>query len=639
MEDHSKLIDPKNSEQKKLKFESARRKSENYDKKLKRLDNTFALFRLISIITFLAVIVSLFKNQSASTNFLFIVLFLIYCLLTSWIHNVIQMNQKKWKAISLSYQLSILRMDRNFEKLENEIAPWHKECISVPKGHIYSSDLDIHSQLFLLFNTCSTKNGSSKLFKLFMEAGITPCDSKSSKERSLKSKLLSKQSILLRRFESLKLDENFLQKFYKENEKNKEKNNSKNENEIIENQNISENKYQFHLRNIYSIINFLAWVFILLPTLINFIQNPNIELLIQPLFLYSMFLLFGVFIFTPVTEKAEKISQSSKKIEQVIKALSKSQKSVQSLNLSFLEPTSIKEIDSLNFLINLISLRGNFIFWITLHIFFPFDAIICFVIQLKLKSIEKKLPIWEEELYEFDLLSSFARFHLENSMSHFLTEEERNLASPDYIEFVNMGHPLIPEYNRISNTLKLNKTSPVILLTGSNMAGKSTFLRTFGINVLLANMGAPVCASRFIVKPSRLLCAIRIDDSLSDGTSYFYAEVKRLKFILDALDNKNKIEPSIFLIDEIFRGTNNKERYIGSLNIIHSLFDKNSFGIISTHDLALADMNQSDTRLRNMHFREHVENNKLIFDYLIKEGPCPTTNALFIMKQEGLPIP
>ena len=103
--------------------------------------------------------------------------------------------------------------------------------------------------------------------------------------------------------------------------------------------------------------------------------------------------------------------------------------------------------------------------------------------------------------------------------------------------------------------------------------------------------------------------------------------------------NKNKIEPSIFLIDEIFRGTNNKERYIGSLNIIHSLFNKNSFGIISTHDLALADINQSDTRLRNMHFREHIENNKLIFDYLIKEGPCPTTNALFIMKQEGLPIP
>lgn len=636
MEVHSKIFESEKPNYKGNKFENAKIKSDSYDKKLKSLDNKFAVFRLISIIALLSVIVSLFKDQNAFINFLFITSFLLYCLLTSWIHNIIQIKQKKWKSLGLSYHLSFARSERNFEEIAAYRSPWHDESIVIPKGHIYSSDLDIHSQLFLLFNTCSTQNGSKKLFKLFMEAGISPCDTKITEERSIKSQMLSKNTILLRRFESLRLDDSFLQKFFKDNDKEKEKNDKYIE-PVTRGDN-SENPIHFYLRSVYSFVNISAWVFILIPTLIKFSNTPNVESLIQPLFLYSMFLLFGVFIFTPVTQKAEKIAQSSKKIEQIIKALSKNKRAINSLNLSFLEKKSIKEINSLNFLINLISLRGNFIFWITLHIFFPFDAILCFIIQLKIKSVERNLPIWEEELHEFDLYSSFARFHLENPKSHFLSNEERNLASSDFIDLTNIGHPLIPEYKRVYNSIKLNKASPVVLLTGSNMAGKSTFLRTLGTNILLANMGAPVCATRFIIKPSRLLCAIRIDDSLSDGTSYFYAEVKRLKYILDSLEEKNSA-PGIFLIDEIFRGTNNKERFTGSLSIIHSLFDKNSFGIISTHDLALADIDKSDNRLINMHFREHIEENKLVFDYLIKEGPCPTTNALFIMKQEGLPVP
>ncbi len=618
-------------------LENAKKRADYFDKKLKSLDNKFALFRLITIIAFLAIIVNIFSKHNPIINLLLIIFFLVYCLISSWLHNIIQSKQRKWKSYSLSYSLSLSRIARDFNFISNHKSPWHDETIHVPKGHFYSSDLDIHTHLFLLFNTCSTSQGSSNLFKLFMEAGVLPTEKNLSSIRSSKANLLSHKTQLLRRFEALRLDEQFLQKFFKQKEKKQDEAENVGD-EITFSSLGNKEKVNFYSRNIYSIISVTAWILILLPALLKFINTPNAEELLQPLFLYAMFLFLGVFIFNSVTENANRVSQSSKIIEEVIKAISKKNKMNHALNFSFLEDQSIKKINTLNFLINLISLRGNPIFWVTLHIFFPFDAIICFLLQIKLKSIEKNLLIWEQELYEFDLLASFARFRAENPSSRFLTDKDRALASPNFIECTNLGHPLIAENKRICNSIYLQKASPLVLLTGSNMAGKSTFLRTLGTNILLSNMGAPVCAEKFIVMPSRLLCAIRIDDSLSDGTSYFYAEVKRLKYILDSLESRNLV-PGLFLIDEIFRGTNNKERFTGSLHIINALFEKNSFGFISTHDLALARIDEKDNRLINMHFRERLEENKLIFDYLIKEGACPTTNALFIMKQEGLPVP
>jgi len=181
----------------------------------------------------------------------------------------------------------------------------------------------------------------------------------------------------------------------------------------------------------------------------------------------------------------------------------------------------------------------------------------------------------------------------------------------------------------------------MVLLTGSNMSGKSTFLRTLGVNIVLANMGAPVFAKRLVVPHNlELFCAIRIDDSLSDATSYFYAEVKRLKVIVDSLKDRdlNK-RPVLFLVDEIFRGTNNKERFIGSWHLLKSFLKQGAFGVVSTHDLALAELEKNDSRLVNMHFKEDIVAQELEFNYTLRHGPSPTTNALFIMRKEGLPIP
>lgn len=607
------------------KYESGKRLATFYDNKLKLLDNRIAILRLISTITLLAVIFSLFDKNQILLNSFFILSFLIFCLVTSWLHNTIQTKQKKWNEISSSYNLNIARIERNFSLLNEYKSPWHESIIKVPEGHIYSHDLDIHSHLFKLLDTCTTKEGTQKLFHLLMTGGISPESLETINNRTVKAKSLVREPILLRRMETLKLSESSIEKIEK-SPANKE-----------EEFQFTTKKSIFYI--LFTVLNLFTWTILLIPAILKYLQLGLTEPLIQGLLTYGLFLILGIYIFSPITKSAEKIAYSSKKIELIIKTLKNNSRINETLNLSFLSTASLKKIKNLNILLSLLDLRGNIIFWITMHLFFPFDAVLCLLLERKMKNLNNEMNNWEQELHQFDLLCAFARFKIENPKSHFLTFSERSSVDNKIIAIENIGHPHLSDKDRVTNSIKLSLNSPVVLLTGSNMAGKSTFLRTLGTNLLLANIGAPIIADTFQMAPSRILCAIRIDDSLAEGTSYFYAEVKRLKFILEALNNTQQSTPGFFLIDEIFRGTNNKERYIGSFNIILDLFTKNSFGFISTHDLALAEIEKTDHRLVNMHFKEHIEENKLAFDYKLKDGPCPTTNALFIMRQEGLPVP
>lgn len=201
-----------------------------------------------------------------------------------------------------------------------------------------------------------------------------------------------------------------------------------------------------------------------------------------------------------------------------------------------------------------------------------------------------------------------------------------------------LAHPLIQETNRVANDLTLDALGTILLVTGSNMSGKSTFLRTLGINLCLAQAGAPVCAALFEWTWVRIATCIRVDDSLEAGLSFFYAEVKRLKSLLDATSDRSGA-PVLFLIDEIFKGTNNRERLIGSRSYISTLAEGNGFGLVTTHDLELTDLDKTVPKLRNAHFQETVAAGALQFDYKLRAGPSPSTNALRIMELEGLPVP
>jgi hypothetical protein len=257
------------------------------------------------------------------------------------------------------------------------------------------------------------------------------------------------------------------------------------------------------------------------------------------------------------------------------------------------------------------------------------------------QALSHHLPLWLDCLAEVEAASALATFAYLHPDYVWPTPlplpGERNGANVA-IHAERMGHPLLPARTRVTNNVHLAGLGTIQLITGSNMSGKSTFLRTIGINLCLAQAGAPVCAAAFQWTWCRLGCCIRIDDSLEAGLSFFYAEVKRLKTILHATQER-PAPPVVFLIDEIFKGTNNRERLIGSRAFISELARGNGLGLVTTHDLELADLDKTVPHLSNAHFQETVSAGALEFDYTLRPGPCPTTNALRIMELEGLPIP
>ena len=256
-------------------------------------------------------------------------------------------------------------------------------------------------------------------------------------------------------------------------------------------------------------------------------------------------------------------------------------------------------------------------------------------------QIRDHLPLWLDRLAEVEAaaaLATFADLHPTYIWPTALQAADRKDGAPASCAARQLGHPLLSAAARVANDVSLQGLGQVLLVTGSNMSGKSTFLRTLGINLCLAQAGAPVCASHFEWTWLRLACCIRVDDSLEEGLSYFYAEVKRLKTLLDATIDRSRA-PVLFLIDEIFKGTNNRERLIGSRAFITALSQGHGFGMVTTHDLELTDLDKTVPGLRNAHFQETVAAGALEFDYQLRSGPCPTTNALRIMELEGLPVP
>jgi hypothetical protein len=287
-----------------------------------------------------------------------------------------------------------------------------------------------------------------------------------------------------------------------------------------------------------------------------------------------------------------------------------------------------------------VSVKAHPLIHLAVNALCPWDLWFTYRLQRIQTQVAIHLPTWLDRLAEVEAASALATFAALHPSYHWpepLTADPGHNGTLARFSAKDLAHPLIPETHRISNDLALETLGTVLLVTGSNMSGKSTFLRTLGINLCLAQAGAPVCAGPFEWTWVRLATCIRVDDSLEAGLSFFYAEVKRLKSLLDATADRSNT-PVIFLIDEIFKGTNNRERLIGSRAFISALSQGNGFGLVTTHDLELTDLDKTVPRLRNAHFQETVAAGALQFDYKLRPGPCPTTNALRIMELEGLPV-
>jgi hypothetical protein len=279
------------------------------------------------------------------------------------------------------------------------------------------------------------------------------------------------------------------------------------------------------------------------------------------------------------------------------------------------------------------SLQRNPFVWLPLNLLLPWDLFFAFRLEGMKARLRVLLPGWLEAWYVLEALNALANFGYLNPGATFPVVE----ADGPVLEVEGVGHPLIPDGRRATNDFALAELGEVAVITGSNMSGKSTFLRTLGVNLVLAYAGGPVLARRLRVRPMRMGSSIQVSDSLADGLSYFYAEVKRLKGLLDALQGEAD-QPLFFLIDELFRGTNNEERRQGSEAYVRALAGGHGVGLVSTHDLELTHLADSIAGVSNFHFREEITDGRMVFDYRLRPGPCPTTNALKIMALEGLPV-
>jgi DNA mismatch repair ATPase MutS len=330
-------------------------------------------------------------------------------------------------------------------------------------------------------------------------------------------------------------------------------------------------------------------------------QSPNIDKVIKQ---YGLLL--------EIIEKKDFDSEKLKRLKQKL-TTSDGTSSAKIKQLSEL----FSRMDSIGNIVAAVIFNGLFLF----H-FHNLRAII----QWK-KSNALALENWLAVIGEFEMLNSLANFTFNNPQFAFPT-----LNSNYEILFSNLSHPLLNENSRIGNDISFNPQAFTIL-TGSNMSGKSTFLRSLGVNMVLAGIGAPVCANQANVHPLSVLVSMRLSDSLSDSESYFYAEIKRLKLIIDALND----ERSFVLLDEILRGTNSDDKRNGTIEFIKNIINKNAIGVIATHDIEVClTTDEFPNQLTNRCFEVEISNDDLHFDYKLYNGICKNKSATFLMKKMGV---
>lgn len=297
-------------------------------------------------------------------------------------------------------------------------------------------------------------------------------------------------------------------------------------------------------------------------------------------------------------EKQEYIQQEQKKASLIFKEFSK----------------HIDALDNRNNLISTIFGNG----------FLLIDIKNAYHIEQWIAQYKTTVAHWFEVVSFFDAYNTLGNY----------TFNHRDFVFPEIvsdntvIEAKNLGHPLLDASKRITSDLSITDQQ-FFIVTGANMAGKSTFLRTVSLHVVMANVGLPVCATSSKYNPIKLITSMRTSDSLTDDSSYFFSELMRLKFVVDALET----DSYFIILDEILKGTNSTDKAIGSRKFVEKLVSKNATGIIATHDLSLCEIEKELEEVKNYYFDAEIINDELFFDYKLKHGICQNMNASFLLKK------
>ena len=300
-----------------------------------------------------------------------------------------------------------------------------------------------------------------------------------------------------------------------------------------------------------------------------------------------------------------------------------------------------KQISSLGTLVWLANWRRGVMFLVYLVVqFFGFwDIHILRLLENWKAKHGSKARVWFDNLGQWESLCAMAKLAHDQPDWVFPT---LTTDGSKKVTGKTLGHPLLSDSDRVSNDCQVGPEGTVLLVTGSNMSGKSTLLRSVGLNVMMAQMGSVVCANEMSLPSLKVATSMRVSDSLAEGVSFFMAELKRLKEIVDQAEQVQSESDwnMMFLLDEILQGTNSRERQIAVSRVVRRLIDDKAIGCISTHDLDLAKTNDLQDGCNTVHFAERFETvdgkEKMVFDYRMHEGISPTTNALKLLEMVGL---
>lgn len=268
--------------------------------------------------------------------------------------------------------------------------------------------------------------------------------------------------------------------------------------------------------------------------------------------------------------------------------------------------------------------RNNLFFIVLGNGFFLWDILQSYKIEKWILEYGQKVNHWFEVVSFFDAYNSLGNYAY-NHPEFVFPEISQSKA---VIETKNLGHPLLDKIKRVDSDLIIDNEQ-FFIVTGANMAGKSTFLRTVSLHIVMANIGLPVCAESSKYSPVKLITSMRTTDSLTDDSSYFFSELTRLKFIVDQIAE----EPYFIILDEILKGTNSTDKAIGSKKFVEKLVAGNATGIIATHDLSLCEIEKELDDVKNYYFDAEIINDELHFDYKLKQGICQNMNASFLLKK------
>ena len=385
----------------------------------------------------------------------------------------------------------------------------------------------------------------------------------------------------------------------------------------------------------YSIGTFKQLLFVLPILTVGFIVMSVFFVAVKPIALLLVLIQLGItgFYLKRISVFHDYVSRKKEVLEHYSNLLlimnSGDFKSSLLVNLQHTSHEAAEKMAALASRVRALDARLNFMTSLIVNALFLYDIQCVYRLEHWKKQNASHLEGWLDTISAMELLNSLATYAYNNdSFCYASVTDDLSITAEE------LAHPLLQENERIVNSFTLGNPHSVFVVTGANMAGKSTFLRTLGVNMVLALNGAPVCAKNFICPHIIVHTSMRTTDSLKDHQSYFYAELRRLKTIVEELQVG---QPVLVLFDEILKGTNSTDKLTGSIALVRQLLKHPCLAVIATHDLLLGNMEQEfPDRIKNYHFEPTIENDQLAFDYLIKPGVAEKMNATFLMKKMGI---